>query len=75
MFCTLIQQQDSFRLGLRPFSWKMRKSLKTCAIEQILLYNNMVKVNNKHTKIRCEISPSLTTKTIKSLTQCLGLYC
>ena len=35
-------------------------SLKTCAIGQILLNNHMLKVNNKSTKTRCEISPSLT---------------
>ena len=38
------------------------KSLKICAIERILLKNNMLKVKNT----RREISPSLTIK-IKSL--------
>ena len=33
------------------------------AIEQILLKNNMFKVNNKCTKTKCENSLSLTIKT------------
>ena len=32
-------------------------------MEQILLSNNMFKANNKYTKTRREISPSLTIKT------------
>ena len=31
-------------------------------VKQILLNNNMIKVNNKYTKVRYEISPSLTMK-------------
>ena len=40
----------------------MWKSLKTCAIKQILLNNKMLKVNNKSTKTICGISPSLTIR-------------
>lgn len=38
------------------------KSIKTCAIEQILMNNSMLKINNKYNKTRCEISPSSTIK-------------
>ena len=38
--------------------------LKICAIEHILLNNNMLTVTKKYAKARCEISPSLTTKAI-----------
>ena len=39
----------------RPVSRGIWRSLRTYAIEQILLNNNMFKVNNKYTKTRCEI--------------------
>ena len=42
------------------FSLGMSKILKTFVMEQILFNNNMF--NNKYTKTRNEISPSLTLK-------------
>ena len=42
----------------------MGNSLKTFVIELILINNNILKVNDKCSKARCEISPSLAIKTI-----------
>ena len=39
----------------------MQGSLKMCAVDQILLNSHILKVNNKYTKAKCEITPSLTS--------------
>ena len=43
-------------------------------VKQNLLNNNMMKVSNKSTKVRYEISPSLTMKRA-SLPQVLEVFC
>ena len=84
LFCILILHSPGHRtqifffviLLLVQFTYYFQgngKELKTCAIEQILLNNNKLKVNDEYTKSRCEISPRLTTKTA-SLTGLLSYF-
>ena len=50
----------------------MWKILKTRAIKQILLNNDMLKFSNKYPKTRRDVSPNLTVKTT-SLTYFLSI--
>ena len=64
----------NYTFYLRPVYRDIRSSLKTCAIEQVLLNKNRFKVNYEYTKTRCEISPNLTIKRTPP-TLFLGVYC